>query len=304
MADAFVNSAAGSPWTGTSAPAALAARGVCREAPGRKVRLTRTAQVRCVSAQVFGPREVQTQTVKLYYNRLCPYAARTWLALEEKKVSYDKQQIGLTVFGEEKQAWFVDAIAKSIPVNRSKLGTVPALSILGANGSPDSDSARFLVGSAITAEFVDDFGSDPAAPDLMLRHGNPLERAELRYLLSEIDVLLSRCNALIVNKNPSNDVELKDKISEQLEDVEALLELNSYDGKYCMGDFFTLADCAMAPLINRFAVALPELRSYKLLDRCHRLEQLDVSYSARPAYLAIRVSNEEVLEKYGYKARR
>lgn len=56
------------------------------------------------------------QEVTLYTNKMCPFAQKAWVALEEKQVEYEMVEVGLYGSG-GKPSWFLDMNPKGqVPV--------------------------------------------------------------------------------------------------------------------------------------------------------------------------------------------
>jgi glutathione S-transferase len=59
----------------------------------------------------------------LILNKVCPFAERVWITLEEKKVPYELKEVSLT----NKEAFFTETYKKAFGHDASSDGKVPIL---------------------------------------------------------------------------------------------------------------------------------------------------------------------------------
>jgi len=155
-----------------------------------------------------------------YTGWFCPFAQRTWLALEEKGLSYEYREVN--PYKKDKE--FLEI---------NPLGLVPALVY---HGKP-------LYESLVLNEFLED--EFPDAKPLLPK--DSFERARIRLW---IDHLAKKFTPAYFRTMQAQE---KDKQEEALSElVDALKKyLDQVKGPWFSGEEFSLADITVAPWINR-----------------------------------------------------
>ncbi|KAH0581702.1 hypothetical protein H2248_011389 [Termitomyces sp. 'cryptogamus'] len=172
-----------------------------------------------------------TQEITLYTAKVCPYAHRTELALEESGLRYTPFEIDL----QNKPEWY------AIKVNPA--GKVPALAYGGPRVPPDQPSSEStkLSESLIIVEFI----ADLAGPGKLL----PIDlilRAKARFFIDTVaNTIGSAFSAVAMRGEPTQ------KILAAIEKIQSLLPVENY----AVGEF-TIADIAVAPFFARCEVFL------------------------------------------------
>lgn len=122
---------------------------------------------------------------------------------------------------------------------------VPAVAFGGPKVSPDQpspDSAK-IAESLILLEFVADL-----YPSSGLLPSDPVSRARIRFFIDTFSTKFAPSYHGALLQGGSFDATLAA--------IEALQEQLPKDGKYLLGDQFTIADAAVAPFLGRAEVAL------------------------------------------------
>ncbi|EIN09095.1 hypothetical protein PUNSTDRAFT_87214 [Punctularia strigosozonata HHB-11173 SS5] len=212
--------------------------------------------------------------ITLYTAKICPYAHRTEIALEEAGAEYERYEIDL----QNKPEWYAPKVnpASKVPAIAYGGPKVPA-------DQPSPESVK-LAESLILVEFVADLypqsGSLPSDPVL---------RAKARFFIDAVsNKLLPAYNAWL-RKGESYESFLKG--------IEAIQSLLPQDKKYAVGDDFTAADIAILPFLARLSVVLdndlgayPEGESKKVLEALSgpqfaRYNQYVQDLKARPSFI-------------------
>jgi len=133
--------------------------------------------------------------LKLLSMRFCPYAQRTLIILQAKKLPYDIININLS----NKPEWLT---------KYSPLGKVPAL------GLPTGKGYTFIHESLVIADFLDE-----KYPEKRLYPKDPLDKAMDRLLIERFNVVISAFHKAI-----KGDAEGKIKVTKGLEEFETELK--------------------------------------------------------------------------------
>ncbi|EKX51127.1 hypothetical protein GUITHDRAFT_161619 [Guillardia theta CCMP2712] len=164
--------------------------------------------------RVRGASQATMSDVTLYTNKMCPFAQKAWIALEEKKVKYDLVEISLYGSG-GKPRWFLDMNPK---------GQVPVL----------KHGDKVVVESDEILKYIDQHMGSTG--DLTKGHESDVA-AWMKFLGSEV---LPSGKALI------NGYGSKTSLNEALRRMEERIQ-----GPFIFGGDFTLADIASAPFFQR-----------------------------------------------------
>jgi len=168
------------------------------------------------------------EQITLYTAKVCPYAHRTELALEEAKADYTKFQIDLS----NKPEWY------ALKVNPAS--KVPAIAYGGPKTLPEDPSPESakLAESLVLIEFIADL-----FPDSDLLPKDPVERAKVRFFIDAVSTkVIPAISPYVARGGPIEPV---------LEAYDFLQQQIQGPGKYALGDRFTLADIAIAPFLGR-----------------------------------------------------
>ena len=161
----------------------------------------------------------------LVSHHLCPYVQRAAIALDEKKVRFDRVYVDLS----DKPDWF-----RKI----SPLGKVPLLRV----GGPDDDSKTVLFESAVILEYLEESQPDPLHPD------TPLERARHRAWIEFGSSILNSIARFYNAKTYAGLEEAARELGAMFDRVER--ELGA--APWFAGDSFSLVDAVYAPIFRYF----------------------------------------------------
>jgi glutathione S-transferase len=157
----------------------------------------------------------------LISHELCPYVQRAAIALDEKKISFERIYVDLA----NKPDWF-----KAI----SPLGKTPVLTV--------GDTPIFE--SAIILEYLEETGPSPLHPR------EPLRRAEHRGWIEFGSSILNDIWALYSAKDATSFAAKCQVLTDKFGRVEARV----HHAPYFEGDHFSLVDAAYGPIFRYFNV--------------------------------------------------
>lgn len=155
--------------------------------------------------------------------KVCPFAQRAAIALQEKKVAYETEYL---VPGEDQPAWF-----KQI----SPLGKVPVLVV---DGTPVFESAVIL-------EYLDEVYAPQLHP------ADPLAKARQRAWMEVASELFGKQYVMVTSKEQAGFETAKQDLQAGLERVAKAL---STEEPFFNGSQFALVDVAFAPLFVRLDI--------------------------------------------------
>jgi glutathione S-transferase len=164
-------------------------------------------------------------TLTLISHALCPYVQRAVIALQEKKVAFERIDIDL----KNKPAWFLKL---------SPLGKTPVLKV--------SDTPVFE--SAVICEYLEDTTGPALHPQ------DALERARHRSWIEFSSALLNGIWSLYTAKDNSAYEAAAASLADRFRQVEQTLEARGNTGPYFAGERFSLVDAAFAPVFRYFDV--------------------------------------------------
>ncbi|EIW75410.1 glutathione S-transferase C-terminal-like protein [Coniophora puteana RWD-64-598 SS2] len=165
-----------------------------------------------------------------YGNKISVFAQRTNIALHEVNAQYTHCEVDF----ENKPEW----LFKANPATAQ----IPAITYGGPVvpfDQPSPESAK-ITESIVILEFLADL-----FPSSDLLPADPVERAQVRFFISTLDTKFWPVMLAWMRGAPPNDM---------VDGAKALQALLSQEGKgpYAVGDKFTIADAAFAPMWARF----------------------------------------------------
>ena len=210
--------------------------------------------------------------IKLYGNKICPFAMRAWLVAQEKDIAYEYIHVPL---GPEKPAWFEADI--------NPRGTVPALSIQGKN-FPES---------LIVAELLDD-----AFPDakVSLMPKDSVAKGAVRLFMNDVGGFVGDCYTLLRAEAEKRDAAAAD-VDADVAFLEGALSRQS-TGPFFLGEKYSLADIAIVPFLDRFRYTLKEYQNYEILAKAPRLSAMIEAASQRDSFKHCAQPAEFYVESY------
>ncbi|KAG5292641.1 glutathione S-transferase [Histoplasma ohiense] len=182
------------------------------------------------AAKALADKHVAEQPLKLYAGWFCPYAQRTWITLEEKKIPY--QYIETNPY---------DKSPSLLALNPK--GLVPTI---GAP-LPNNQGTNALYESNIINEYLEEAYPDHT-PHLLPK--DPFERARARIW---IDFVGSRITPNYRKIQYAKSTEERDAArAEFLKAVKEFTREMDPEGPYFLGEEIGLPDIALAPWVARF----------------------------------------------------
>lgn len=162
-------------------------------------------------------------TLQLVSFKVCPYAQRAAIALQEKQVEHTITHL---MPGDDQPDWF-----KAV----SPLGKVPVLLV---NGTPVFESAVIL-------EYLDEVYAPTLHP------ADPLEKARHRAWMEFASELFGKQYQMVIAKDQAAFEAARDGLKQGLQRVGATL---AAEEPFFAGSGFALVDVAFAPLFMRLAI--------------------------------------------------
>ncbi|KAM0788690.1 hypothetical protein ACM66B_002787 [Microbotryomycetes sp. NB124-2] len=164
----------------------------------------------------------QAHKLKLYSAKICPWAQRATLALQEVGADYEHVEIDLG----NKPSWY---------------GSInPALKVPVLQLGEDNDKAAKIPESNVIMELVSDLYPGKLLPS------DPVKRAEARYFVERFNQVVSTPYYSLILRG---DQQAAKCILIGIKEVQGLLERNS--GAFALGDEVTLADIGVWPFVAR-----------------------------------------------------
>jgi len=159
-----------------------------------------------------------------------PYAHRVWMALEEAKVKYTTGLIDL----DNKQPWFAEKV--------NPIGKIPAITYGGPEvpaDEPSPESAK-IAESLVIVEFIGEL-----YPDAALLPKDLVKRAKARQFITVTTTMVVPFAMFLRTGNNAESA-----IGE-LEKIQNMIVC-----PHAIGEEFSIADVALAPLIARFKIVI------------------------------------------------
>ena len=186
--------------------------------------------------------------IELISFKTCPFVQRSVITLKEKGIDFKTTFIDLA----EKPAWFL-AI--------SPLGKVPVLRI----------GEDVLFESAVINEFLDEITPPSLHPTM------PLAKARHRAWIEFCSDAMMNCFRMMMTDNADDFKAYRDKLTVQLEQLEAQVT-----GPYYAGETFSLIDTAFAPMLMRLSL-LEKWGMSPMLAKYPNIEQWTKHLLGRPS---------------------
>lgn len=190
--------------------------------------------------------------IRFFNSGSWPYAQRSWITLEECQADYEITTVDLQNKSEE----FVTLYRKANPLPEAR-AKVPLIQV-GDN---------FLCESLVVSEYVADIYSSSLIPK------DPNERSRMR-LFTELCGSAFSYFPLVRAAQGEGDFEAALKTFQ-----EGLVNANSFlasgtsaSGPFCLGNEFSLAECTLAPFVQRCCAILPAFAEVDPLALCDKLK--------------------------------
>jgi len=204
---------------------------------------------------------------------MCPYAQRTWIALEEKGLPYTRRLVDLR--NESERAWYVE--------NINPLGKVPSIR--------DQSDGTLLYESEIVNEYLE---QKFAGHGTTLMPGSAAGSAAVRLWNHHLSNKLAPAHfTYLMNKDSESE-------NEKIQALEKALEY--YDrnlvGPYLAGEEFTLADVNALPFFERLVFSCRRFKGYEVPKRLQRLHSWLDLVMQRPSFLTTKRPEAKLEEVY------
>jgi len=190
----------------------------------------------------------------------CAYCQRVMLILEEKEIPYDVHLID----PRHKPEWLIEMHPSAhLPVIQ--------------------DGDILVTESGKISDFIEDKYPEPAL--LVDEEG-----------MSAGGGIFGAFRRLILNKHPSKDNDLFQRLENELKAMETYLEASG--GPFFGGACFSTADVALLPRLYRMQVALGHFKQWQIPDSCPKVkEYLELAYQ-RPSFQRTACSEAEVIHSW------
>lgn len=198
-----------------------------------------------------------TKRATLYWDKICPFVHRAWIAAIEKQAPIDLCHIPLN----SQPEWYVKEI--------NSRETVPALK---------TEEGKIVLESLYITQYFDEHYGEKFA----LQPGTPLSKYRMRVFVQAVDDAIGNFYELIFNKDESVFEEKKKELFDTFAGIEKKLSEES-DGPFFFGQTFSMADIALVPFLDRFQPILLALLNINFLERFPRLRKLYDAASLRPS---------------------
>lgn len=197
----------------------------------------------------------------LFWNKVCPFVHRAWLAAIEKNADLEFCYIAL---GANKPEWYEKEVNPS--------GTVPCLKL--PNGTVIRESM-------FVAQYIDEnYGVKGS-----LQSGSAVQKYAVRmFMAGAAKGVVSTGYGLLMTSDASKLEECKKKALAAADALEAAYAKQSESGPYFLGETFGIADVAVLPFLDRFRHTLLAYRGFKLLEGHPRLVKLMQAAESRPSF--------------------
>ncbi|TFK49234.1 hypothetical protein OE88DRAFT_1702775 [Heliocybe sulcata] len=174
------------------------------------------------------------ETITLYTAKVCPYAHRVELALEEAGAPYNAYQIDL----QNKPQWYAPKV--------NPASKVPAVAYGGPATSPESPAPEStkIAESLVLLEFVADL-----YPNSHLLPKDPVLRAKARFFIDAVGTKLNPKFFAFVMRGEAGGAE---GLLQGIEEIQKLLP----EEGFAVGKDYTIADASVTPFLARMEVSL------------------------------------------------
>jgi len=244
--------------------------------------------------------ELNDEGIVLYTSWFCPFAQRTWIALEEKGVPYLYQeinpyQVDPTEIGgytkkplplEEKQKKYPDFFACS------PRGLVPALQV------GNTAKLERVWESLPSIEYIDERFNTDTNTNLM--PSEPIQRAQARIWADFVTTRVQKAfYQMLMDQSPAGQQAALEAFRKEATSFSNAMAPLS-EGPYFFGSQFTLVDIALAPFWQRFLWVGSHYRGLRVdaEDSTDRLKAWWKAVSERPSMKATMVGKDRLITSY------
>lgn len=219
-------------------------------------------------------------TIKLYTNKICPFAVRTHLALRQRGVKYEVEYVTIPTPESFKE--------------KNPLGKLPTLEVL----LPGQTAPIYLYESLVTMYFAEEL-EGATGPSLM--PSCKIQRAYMRIFIELCgNFVPPMYNLLRAHKATETELEeLKAAVEARTQELEAHIQkYGAAQGPFFFGDQPCMADFHIVPFLDRLLALFPHYRSYTPLTNAPRLRAIFDALSKDSRYSDLFLSPEEYIVAY------
>lgn len=193
-------------------------------------------------------------SVKLYWNKLCPFVQRAWISLLEKAVPVELVYVPLDT---DAPQWYKDINPRE---------TVPTL----------AHNGKIVFESMLIVQYVDETFPQQNA----LYPGAALTRYKVNYFIDQVgEELIGALYGLLRN----GDAENQQNAVKALTFINSLAEAQSPTGPFFLGATFSAAEVALVPFLDRFRTTLAVYRQFDIFATAPRLKAMLAAALQRPS---------------------
>ena len=164
-------------------------------------------------------------------------------------MDFEHRQIDLA----EKPATFVKAYAEAVGGDSTKRAQVPLL---------ECGSQEKVVESDVVTKFV---AQQLGSSDSMYPQNDLPARARIDRFLQKFDSAVQEYYQYLGARNAEQAQQGKISFCQALGCLDEELVVEK-EGRYCLGDTFSVAECIAAPWVHRFQIVLPYFRGVRVQD--------------------------------------
>lgn len=197
--------------------------------------------------------------IRLYWNKICPFVQRAWIAAIEKNVTLELIEVPL---GGETPEWY-----KKINPRE----TVPTL----------QHGDTLIFESNLIAQYLD----DQFEPKQSLFPGSAYDRHRVRFFIEQVGEFVGYAyDFLMTGPLAEGAAEKLADFEWNVKNIEKLLIEQSPRGPFFLGETFSLADIALVPFLDRFRYTLAAYcNGYDLFASAPRTKALLDAAFLRPS---------------------
>ena len=253
-----------------------------------------------------------TVALRFFNSGTCPFAQRAWIALEECEATYETVKEDL----QNKSKEFEDLYAKANPIPGAR-AKVPLLVVAGTDTDDveqkTTTPSSYLTESLIVSEYVAELYNTNSNNALL--PSDPVDRATMRLFFElcggSTFNYVSIVRAKTTNKEEDFDAAVA-SLKENFTKANTFLEHysssntnsnNNKNGPFLFGTKFSLAECNMAPFVQRCCAILPAYTDavvdpIQICDelQLQRLKQWILAVLDHPSVVATGVPTPQLIE--------
>ncbi|MEW6996130.1 glutathione S-transferase family protein [Colwelliaceae bacterium BS250] len=205
--------------------------------------------------------------MKLYSAWYCPFAQRTWITLEHKRIKFEYTEIDPY----DKTPFWMN-------VSRN-YGQVPVIEVLDGN-----EQARRVVDSFRTMEFIDELYSDNKTRIYPIE---AKKKAETKYWMDFVSTDIVPYFYRYLKAHKAGEYRNQSQ-ARMINGVNTFTKAMSAEGPFFMGEQFGAIDIALIPFAYRMNLLLAHYRDFQLFDNLQDQTRFRTWYQAaisEPAFI-------------------